>query len=182
LELCHFDPDTGEDRKHGPGAKDDCEAACYDCLLSYTNQPDHGVLDRWLVRDFLLALAGGATATSPVGVSRGEHYEHLCNLSQSSLEREWLEQVYEAGLRLPSAAQKLMADQGTRPDFVYDAGGNRVAIYVDGPHHQYPHRAERDADKETALTFAGWTVLRFRAEDEWEQNFRDNPGTFGGGG
>ena len=29
-----------------PGAKEACEAACYDCLLSYGNQRDHRLLDR----------------------------------------------------------------------------------------------------------------------------------------
>lgn len=181
LELCHFAPDTGADLRHAPGASEDCEAACYDCLLSYTNQPDHPVLDRWLVRDYLLALATATTATSPVGVSRSEHYEQLGNLAQSELERNWLKRVFDTGRRLPSSAQKLLPSHGTRPDFIYDVGGDRVAIYVDGPHHMYPHRAERDQDQTDALTFAGWTVIRFSAEDDWEQIMQDNPGTFGSG-
>ena len=32
--LNFFDPDTGEDLHHAPRAYEDCEAACYDCLLS----------------------------------------------------------------------------------------------------------------------------------------------------
>ncbi|OGO32969.1 MAG: hypothetical protein A2Z16_04630, partial [Chloroflexi bacterium RBG_16_54_18] len=35
LRLCHFDPATGEDLRRAPNAKEDCEAACYDCLMSY---------------------------------------------------------------------------------------------------------------------------------------------------
>ncbi|MDQ3760859.1 MAG: hypothetical protein M3460_03945 [Actinomycetota bacterium] len=39
LEICHFDPDTGEDLG---GVLDRtgerCAHACYDCLLSYRNQ------------------------------------------------------------------------------------------------------------------------------------------------
>src|SRR5690606_26557499 len=38
--------DGWADQGHAPGRRDDCEAACYDCLLSYTNQPDHRLLDR----------------------------------------------------------------------------------------------------------------------------------------
>jgi hypothetical protein len=41
LRICHFDPKTGEDRRHAPRAREDCEAACYDCLMTYTNQMDH---------------------------------------------------------------------------------------------------------------------------------------------
>ena len=52
LEICHFDPDTLEDR-----AARTCGRACYECLLDYGNQPDHKDLDRALIRDHLQALA-----------------------------------------------------------------------------------------------------------------------------
>ncbi len=32
-------------RRRAPRAREDCEAACYDCLMSYANQPDHQLLD-----------------------------------------------------------------------------------------------------------------------------------------
>ena len=51
LEICHFDPDTLEDK----GAQT-CGKACYDCLLDYGNQPDHKDLDRHLIRDLLAEL------------------------------------------------------------------------------------------------------------------------------
>ena len=50
LARCHFDPDTLADLRRAPRAREDCEAACYDCLLSYTNQPDHQLVDRMLIR------------------------------------------------------------------------------------------------------------------------------------
>lgn len=46
LKLCHFDPEDARDLGGAPGAKERCEAACYDCLLSYYNQPDHALVDR----------------------------------------------------------------------------------------------------------------------------------------
>jgi len=49
LRLCHFDPETGADLRRAPRAKEDCEAACYDCLMSYANQPEHELLDRQLI-------------------------------------------------------------------------------------------------------------------------------------
>jgi hypothetical protein len=45
LTACHFDPETGDDRSDGK-----CGRACYGCLLSYTNQPDHELLDRGLAQ------------------------------------------------------------------------------------------------------------------------------------
>ena len=47
LELCHYEPNATVDAvaEQSPGTGDDpletCEAACYDCLLSYYNQRDH---------------------------------------------------------------------------------------------------------------------------------------------
>jgi hypothetical protein len=46
LELLHFDPETGTDLRRAPGARHDCEAACYDCLLSYRNQCDSKLEER----------------------------------------------------------------------------------------------------------------------------------------
>src|SRR5439155_6300122 len=39
LMLCHFDPDSGADLGKAEHAQEKCQAACYDCLLSYFNQP-----------------------------------------------------------------------------------------------------------------------------------------------
>ncbi len=51
LEICHFDPDTMEDK-----GIQTCGKACYECLLDYGNQPDHKDLDRYLIRDLLAEL------------------------------------------------------------------------------------------------------------------------------
>lgn len=46
LQLCHFDPQTGEDKLHAEGIDEACEAACYNCLMSYFNQGELS-LARW---------------------------------------------------------------------------------------------------------------------------------------
>lgn len=179
LELCHYErnpvTDALDDLRRAPNAREDCEAACYDCLLSYTNQPDHDLVDRTLIRDYLAALAGATVATSPVEARRDEHLEALTRQCQSDLERQWLGEVASRGLRLPDRAQ--VGLNGTRPDFVYDDA--HIAVYIDGPHHDYPHRAQRDADAAAALLDRGWLSLRFVDPADWEQIFVANPGTFG---
>ncbi len=40
LEICHFDPDTGEDLG-GPSEHEKCARGCYTCLLTYANQGHH---------------------------------------------------------------------------------------------------------------------------------------------
>ena len=177
LARCHFDPDTLTDLRRAPRAREDCEAACYDCLLSYTNQPDHQLVDRMLIRDYLHRLAIAGVAASPGAPGRGEHLGQLSRQAGSDLERDWLNLVASRGHRLPDRAQVLMQDAGTRPDFVYD--DTRLAVYVDGPHHLYPNREQRDADADDRLFAAGWTVVRFKAHDDWPALLARHAGTFG---
>ncbi len=57
LEICHFDANNGDDLGLPTETSEGCEIACYNCLLSYTNQPEHLLLDRFAVRNYLLALS-----------------------------------------------------------------------------------------------------------------------------
>jgi len=120
LELCHFHPETGEDRRKAPGAREECEAACYACLMSYGNQPDHLQLDRQSVRPLLQRLAGGTVAASPVALPRAEHLAQIRRQCGSDLERSWLDWMDQRDLRLPSRAQFFVEACRTRPDFIYD--------------------------------------------------------------
>lgn len=167
LALCHFDPDTGEDRRRAPGSAEDCEAACYDCLMSYGNQPDHKLLDRTLLRDLLLQLTQATVESSPVATERSEHLRRLKTLCDSDLEREWLDFLEARRLRLPEAAQVLMPECGTRPDFLYRE--RMAAIYVDGPYHQYPERQARDLAQQECMEDYGYSVVRFPAADNWDE-------------
>ncbi len=138
LRLCHFDPETGEDLRRAPRAQEDCESACYDCLLTYYNQRDHQLLDRKAIRDFLLLLAQAQTKAAPTEKPRETHLQQLLRQAGSELESQWLCYLEEHGYRLPSHAQQLIADCGTRPDFMYQ--DYSAAIYIDGPYHDYPER------------------------------------------
>jgi very-short-patch-repair endonuclease len=177
LQICHFDPDTGEDRRRADGAREDCEAACYDCLMSYTNQPDHRLLDRKLIRDLLLQLATAEVDASPVAASRGDHLAQLLRQCASDLERGWLRFLDERDLRLPSHAQRFVEACKTRPDFLYVEC--QTAIYVDGPHHDYPERRERDVDQTERMEDTGYSVIRFGANDDWDAIIRRTPSVFG---
>ena len=179
LRICHFDPDTGDDQHHAPGAREDCEAACYDCLMSYGNQPDHRLLDRKLIKDLLLQLAGADVKASPVSLPRAEHLSQLMRQCGSDLERDWLRLIDEQGLRLPSHAQMLVEKCKTRPDFLY--APEKLAVYVDGPHHEYPERSERDQAQTDCLEDAGYTVLRFGTRDDWPAIVAKHPNVFGAG-
>ncbi|MGH9119070.1 MAG: DEAD/DEAH box helicase [Acidimicrobiales bacterium] len=177
LEICHFDPETGDDLHRAPGAAEDCVAACYDCLLSYTNQPDHRLVDRRLIRDFLRALTTATVDASPVAASREEHRARLDRLSDTRLERQFLDLLDRGNHRLPAEAQALIREAGTKPDFVY--WEECVAVYVDGPHHRFPDRVSRDRTQQRDLEDLGWTVLRLADDGDWQRIIDDHPGTFG---
>ena len=177
LEICHFDPATGEDQRHAPGAREDCEAACYDCLMNYFNQRFHLSLDRHLLRDLLLDYTRGFIQSSPVAAARGEHLEQLLRLAGSELERRWLRHLEEKNLRLPSTAQRLVESCQTRPDFLYEE--LQTAIYIDGPHHDFPERQQRDAIQSERMEDMGYTVIRFGYEGDWDKIIAKYPNIFG---
>jgi len=177
LELCHFDPDTLDDLDKHPRATERCEAACYDCLMSYRNQSDHLFLDRGQIRDLLDSLQKSVVNAAPAELPREEHLERLLRLADSDLERVWLRYCDEHGYRLPSHAQKLIEKCSSRPDFLYEE--SMAAIYIDGPIHDYPDRQIRDDDKRAALRNAGYTVVRFKHSEDWREIFASKTSVFG---
>lgn len=157
LEICHFDA-------AGVDVKPDCVQACYDCLLSYGNQLHHTKIDRHVVRDYLLRLSAAGTTQKP-----RVQVEDLDRQSTSTLERDFLSYLKERGLRVPTEAQRRIDALKVRPDFAYRLdSGVAVAVFIDGPVHDAESVAERDAAAEERLYDAGWEVVRFRYDDDWD--------------
>jgi len=207
LDICHFDPDTGEDlagrvpgegrrfaetmtglvddesepRRVHPGATDEdrCEKACYDCLLSYGNQLEHAAIDRHLIRDILLRLAASHTVSAGAGVNRQEQIDILLRACDTELERDWVRTAASAELALPDTAQELVSELRVRPDFVYT--DKRCAIFIDGPVHDRGDVSERDAAAEERLLDKGWNVIRFRYGEDWHALFHRYIDVFGEG-
>jgi ATP-dependent helicase YprA (DUF1998 family) len=178
LEICHYHTATGDDLHHAPTARFDCEAACYDCLMSYTNQPDHDVLDRKLLPGLLTQLREAHVDASPVAKTREEHLAELKILTDSGLERNWLDFIFERDLALPTSGQKLIQDCHARPDFYYDHHG--ATVFIDGPHHDEATQTKLDDQKRRCLEDLGYTVIRFGFEPtEWETVVRHYPSIFG---
>jgi superfamily II DNA/RNA helicase/very-short-patch-repair endonuclease len=178
LSICHFDPADGADQGRAPGALEPCEAACYDCLLSYSNQRDHRLLDRQRVRELLLSLAQ-ATVSAEAPRDHDGHLAMLRRLSQSSLEQEFLDVLEEQGRRLPSHAQRLIEAASSRPDFLYEH--EQVAIFLDGPAHDEDRQAMKDGVARQNLKDLGYTVLVFGYAErpDWNATMDRYPATFG---
>ncbi|MHB2018089.1 MAG: DUF1998 domain-containing protein [Candidatus Xenobia bacterium] len=174
LEVCHFDPQTGEDRGHAHGASEDCEAACYDCLMSYGNQMDHKILDRQGIRDRLLQLTQ-ATVEAQAGVPpRAERLRVLREQAQNQHEADWLDLLEQLGLELPSHAHIPLGSCDAAPDFLYRHC--QAAIYLDGPGAD---RARRDADAVEEMCDMGYLVVRFGDKEDWDATIARNPNVFG---
>jgi len=179
LEICHFNPVTGADLEKAPRARERCEAACYDCLMSYTNQLDHELLDRVLVQPILSEYAQATIRAAPAPTSRAEHLQRLKNLAGSQLEIRWLEFLEQNNYRLPTHAQKTFSECKTKPDFFYNQ--DFTVVYVDGPPHDYPERQARDREQQTCMEDLGYTVIRFGHQDDWTKIVSQYPGIFGSG-
>ena len=175
IMACHFDPDTGNDLKRAENATEDCGGACYDCLLSFSNQHDHDKLNRFDVKDLLFKLLDARIVPEILVADR---LDELRKRTESQLERSWLDFLSEEGFNLPDRAQYYIKDANTRPDFVFDKG---LAIYVDGPVHDNESNKKKDQEQEAALDDFGWTFVRFRHDqtrEEWKKIVERFPSFF----
>jgi superfamily II DNA/RNA helicase len=160
-----------------------CEAGCYRCLLSYSNQMDHRVIQRKnsIALDLLCRLTRSEARRGSEGRDAAEHLDELERLSGSSLERAWLSFIRKQGYRLPDKAQFSLEAFQVRPDFGY-GGDSPALIFIDGPHHETEHQQRIDEAKTAALKDAGFEVIRFPKEPaEWPAIFDRYPDVFGKG-
>lgn len=179
IVVCHADPDTGKDIADGNGPTHACSVACYDCLLSYSNQPDHESLDRRRALPVLRSLLGVSTVEIQSDAETIErHVEHLDQQAESELEKKFIEFLFNGKYKVPARGRHNTRAR-TTPDFEFPDLG--VVIYVDGPPHRYPERQDRDADQAAKLREMGIKVLRFRHDDDWAQIVDSNAGIFGEG-
>jgi hypothetical protein len=177
LSICHFSA-AGEDSRP-PEDPEGCARACYDCLLTYTNQRDHPLLNRHLVRDLLMALAGGGTQRQHGGRSYDEQYRWLLERTDpaSELERRFLKHLYRAGRRLPDHAQATLSDYSARPDFYYEAV--RACVFCDGSVHDQPEVATEDTRVRADLADLGYRVVVIRYDRGMEEQVAGYPDVFG---
>ena len=79
LEMCHYTSVSGAwtDQTDLSNLDADCEAGCYRCLLSYTNQPDHTLIDRRnpAVLDFLCRLSRADGTRGAMGQTAEEQFD-----------------------------------------------------------------------------------------------------------
>jgi len=160
LEICHFDPDTGEDRHRAPHARENCGGACYDCLLNYGNQRFHDELNRFDIREILLELRRSTVVPHPAQERLTTELLDVSQQASTDLSRRWLHYAEERSYRLPSMREFDATGFSVVPDFHYP--GQKAAIFV----------GERDEAADEEFEDRGWEVVRFGpGEETWENVF-----------
>jgi very-short-patch-repair endonuclease len=173
LARLHFDPDTLEDQN------EKCHAACYECVLSYSNQGDHRILNRHMVTDLLRDLTEASATRRHGGRDYDAHYEYLKNLtdSRSELERKFIAHLYRDRRDLPDAAQRALVDAPTVPDFYYS--GSHACIYCDGSVHDTLEQKAKDDVLRRELREKGYRAIVIRYDSNLAEQIALHPEVFG---
>lgn len=179
LRIAHFTED-GVDELADAEGDDRCEKACYDCLLSYSNQLSHTAINRHEVRDLLVQLAQSRTNIEKA-VPDASRVTELKKLCDSKLEEEFLDYLLDHDYRIPDHTQKLVSDASCRPDFTYEIPGSMVAVFIDGPHHEDERVALRDSQAESRLEDMGWSTVRIKYDEDWATKLGRYSTVFGQG-
>ncbi|ORW17058.1 DEAD/DEAH box helicase [Mycolicibacter nonchromogenicus] len=174
LDIAHFHPD-GTDAGQADGARERCEKACYDCLLSYGNQTDHQHIDRHAIRDLLMELAEATTSPTVAAAPTGERIDQIQEQLASQLERDFIDLLVEHDFALPDGVREPIESTTVRPDFVYRSDDAALAVFVE---EETPADA---GDVEDALIDIGWSVLRLKAGEDWVSKIRQHAYAFGEG-
>jgi hypothetical protein len=162
LGIMHFDlkeglPDDAEGLAGSSGTE--CVAACYRCLMSYFNQPDHELIDRRdeRARQILLRLARARSTVDRRSQGQPDVGAHG-NESGDGTRARWQRQLRAVGL--PSPDQEPLLIDGQRVEAVWRE--HYAAALVDDAEHIVEQR----------LRDRGFEVVVFGVvETEWPESF-----------
>ncbi|MGI4744251.1 MAG: DEAD/DEAH box helicase [Janthinobacterium lividum] len=165
--LCRFDDATY------------IEPASYNDLLSYYNQRDHLLINRFDIKDALdkLVACDVHLLTNSEFSSYEQHFEHLWQAhdQNSSTERKFLEYLKKNKLRLPDKAQHRVEGIYCQPDFYYEPG---IWVFCDGTPHDTSEQKARDKSQREAIENRGEEVVVYHYADSLDELTAQRPDIF----
>jgi very-short-patch-repair endonuclease len=170
LEICHFNKDKEET---------ECVRACYNCLMTYSNQMDNSILNRHLIKDMIEKISQSKTLRSFKNLSYDAHYEWLRQQTdaRSKLEKNLLDYLYREGRKLPDSAQKTLPNYPCRPDFYYEEG--YICVFCDGSVHDEPKQSEDDKRMRADLINKGYRIVVIRYDSPLGEQVKEHQDVFG---
>jgi superfamily II DNA/RNA helicase len=140
-----------------------CEAGCYQCLLSYFNQPDHENINRRNVDALkvLVALANAEVQPKAVAAPASNYASTNAQLDQ------WLLALDASGLRRPDALQVSVNQGAATAAGQYKSA--RALVFLDA----------FDPEAAALLIDKGWQVLNFSDPSQWQAQFAAHADVFG---
>ncbi len=171
LDICHFDTANGNDKGVSELRKAKCEAACYDCLLTYSNQIFHKKLDRYSIRDLLLSLKNASLKNAIAG--NGQHENNHMHECGNGLASEWLAFIVSSGLRKPDTVPKGHRLEACAPEWIYE-GDAKAAIFIIEKTDEYINKRMIIAEDN------GYEPILFgRNKEDWDSKIQANREIFG---
>ncbi|MGY5881821.1 MAG: Zn-binding domain-containing protein, partial [Candidatus Thorarchaeota archaeon] len=146
-------------------SSDSCEKSCYNCLLRYSNQMEHNLLDRIIIKPTLIRMLNCKFAHDSAAL--GASLDSLIVECESQLEKHTIEKIADEGLPLPTQAQKTIYEGDepiTRADFYYES--KKLCVFVDGPPHESERVSKQDREKRKRIRGMGYSVIEMKGPED----------------